>query len=302
MDKEIKSFGNHLAVERGLADNTVISYALDLKQFKNYCQKKGIYNASSINRITVLNYLIDLKKRGLSPATLSRKMASIKMFCRFLVEEGRLEKDPTENMESPGIKKSLPAVLNQEEVAVLLEQPRTGNTAGLRDKAMLELMYATGMRVSELLALDIQHVDCEHGFVRCTGKGSRERIVPVGSVAVKYLVEYLQRGRVKIKNSRYEKALFLNMRGKRLTRQGFWKLLKKYARKAGITTEITPHTLRHSFATHLLENGADLRAVQEMLGHADISTTQIYTHLTSTRLLDQFQKHHPRAKIKEGSI
>ncbi|MCG8401741.1 MAG: site-specific tyrosine recombinase XerD [Firmicutes bacterium] len=295
MDKHIMEFVNYLAVERSLARNTVISYALDLKQFKNFCANRRVSDIKTVDRTVIMNYIAHLQKIGRSPATLSRQMAALKMFFRFLTDEGLLAKEPTENMESPGVKKKLPAVLDQDEIVGLLEQPRTGNTPGLRDKAMLELMYATGMRVSELLSLDIGHVDCAHGYVRCMGKGARERIVPIGAVAVRYTGEYLQRGRAKIKNSRADKALFLNMRGKRLTRQGFWKILKKYARQAGITKEITPHTLRHSFATHLLENGADLRSVQEMLGHADISTTQIYTHLTGTRLREEFKKFHPRA-------
>ena len=295
MDRHIKDFINYLAVERGLADNTVTSYALDLKQFKNFCLQRQIREIKSLNRVIIMNYILDLKKKGRSTATIARQMAALKVFSRYLVDEGWLEQEPTENMESPGVKKKLPAVLDQEDVAKLLEQPRVGNTPGLRDKAMLELMYATGMRVSELLSLDVSHVDCEHGYVRCMGKGSKERIVPVGTMATKYLSEYLRRGRAKIKISANQKALFLNMRGKRLTRQGFWKILKKHARAAGIIIEITPHTLRHSFATHLLENGADLRSVQEMLGHADISTTQIYTHLTDTRLRDEFKKYHPRA-------
>lgn len=295
MDRLINDFINYLAVERGLADNTVVSYALDLKQFHGYCRRQQVVDPGSLGRATVINYLLELKKKGRSPATISRQLAALKVFCRFLVDEGKMDKDPTEDMESPGTKKRLPAVLDQDDVARLLEQPRVGNTPGLRDKAMLELMYATGMRVSELLALDVHHVDCENGFVRCMGKGSRERIIPMGTMAAHYLSEYLRRGRVKIKTGGNQKALFLNMRGRRLTRQGFWKILKKYARQAGITTEITPHTLRHSFATHLLENGADLRSVQEMLGHADISTTQIYTHLIGTRLRDEFKKYHPRA-------
>ncbi len=295
MDRHIKNFINYLAVERGLAANTVISYALDLKQFKIFCLRRQIRDINSLDRVIIMNYILDLKKKGRSTATIARQMAALKVFSRYLVDEGWLEKEPTENMESPGVKKKLPAVLDQEEVARLMEQPRVGNTPGLRDKAMLELMYATGMRVSELLSLDVNHVDCEHGFVRCMGKGSKERIVPVGTIAAKFLSEYLRRGRAKIKTSSNQKALFLNMRGKRLTRQGFWKILKKHARAAGIAIEITPHTLRHSFATHLLENGADLRSVQEMLGHADISTTQIYTHLTDTRLRDEFKKYHPRA-------
>lgn len=295
MDRHMKDFISYLAVERGLAVNTVTSYALDLKQFKNFCLQRQIKDIKNLDRAIITNYILDLKKKGRSNATIARQMAALKLFSRYLVDEGWLEGEPTENMESPGVKKKLPAVLDQDQVARLLEQPRVGNTPGLRDKAMLELMYATGMRVSELLSLDINHVDCEHGYVRCMGKGSKERIVPVGTMAATYLSEYLRRGRAKIKISSNQKALFLNMRGKRLTRQGFWKILKKHARAAGIDIEITPHTLRHSFATHLLENGADLRSVQEMLGHADITTTQIYTHLTDTRLRDEFKKYHPRA-------
>lgn len=219
----------------------------------------------------------------------------MKIFCRFLVDEQVLGSDPMANLESPGPPKKLPGVLTQEEIERLLEQPRVGNTAGLRDKAMLELMYATGMRVSELLALDVDQVDYERGYVRCLGKGAKERIIPVGTVARNFLMEYLRRGRAKITANHKEQALFLNMRGKRLTRQGFWKIVKKYAMEAGIAKTITPHTLRHSFATHLLENGADLRALQEMLGHADITTTQIYTHLTRTKLREIYNKHHPRA-------
>lgn len=295
MEKYILNFLNYLTVERGLAENTIISYALDLKQFMAFCANRKVLQCSQIDRNIILTYLLELKKRGLSAATISRHMAALKVFCRFLLDEQVLPGDPTANLESPVIRKKLPGVLSQAEVEKLLEQPRALSPAGLRDKAMLELMYATGMRVSELLSLDREHVDCERGFVRCLGKGARERIIPMGSVARKFVAEYLQRGRAKITSNRQENALFLNMRGKRLTRQGFWKILKKYTLKAGITGDITPHTLRHSFATHLLENGADLRFVQEMLGHADITTTQIYTHLTDTRLREVYKKHHPRA-------
>lgn len=299
MEIEIQNFLYYLAVERGLAENTIASYALDLKQFKVFCGKRKIEKGSQIDRNAILNYLLELKKTGRSSATISRHMAALKVFCRFLVDEQVLNNDPTANLESPGIKKKLPSVLGQEEVEKLLEQPHTGKTAGLRDKAMLELMYATGMRVSELLSLDTEHVDYERGFVRCMGKGSKERIIPMGRLAQKYLNTYLISGRAKINMLREEKALFLNMRGKRLTRQGFWKIIKKYAKKAGIIKIITPHTLRHSFATHLLENGADLRSVQEMLGHSDITTTQIYTHLTETGLRETYKKYHPRSGNKK---
>ncbi len=295
MDKQITAFLDYLSVERGLAQNTISSYALDLKQFKAFCRQLGVTDGGRIDRSLVIRYLVDLKNKGRAPATISRQMATIKVFCRFLVDEGVLSKDPTANLESPGVKTKLPDVLGQEETIKLLEQPRTGNTAGLRDRAMLELMYATGMRVSELLALNVDNVDWQQGYVRCRGKGAKERIIPIGSVAKHYLAEYLARARAKIMAGKGEKALFLNMRGRRLTRQGFWKIIKKYAREAGIKKEITPHTLRHSFATHLLENGADLRSVQEMLGHADITTTQIYTHLTSAKLRETYDKCHPRA-------
>ncbi|WP_347487526.1 site-specific tyrosine recombinase XerD [Desulfoscipio sp. XC116] len=295
MEKYIRYFLNYLALERGLAQNTITSYALDLKQFKSFCMRRQVMAAGQIDRVLVLNYLLELKKSGRLPATVSRHMAALRVFCRFLVDEQVLGIDPMANLESPGLQKKLPGVLAQEEVEKLLAQPRVGNPAGLRDKAMLELMYATGMRVSELLALDLEQVDYERGFVRCLGKGAKERIIPVGTVARNFLTEYLRRGRAKITANKGENALFLNMRGKRLTRQGFWKIIKKYALAAGIDKTITPHTLRHSFATHLLENGADLRALQEMLGHADIATTQIYTHLTDTRLRDIYNKHHPRA-------
>ncbi len=295
MEYKIQQFLTYLTVERGLAQNTIISYALDLKQFKAFCNRRQLMQAGRMDRNLVLKYLLELKKTGRSPATISRHMATLKTFCRFLVDEQVLSSDPMANLESPGLKKKLPGVLAQEEVEKLLEQPRVGNTAGLRDKAMLELMYATGMRVSELLALDLDQVDGEYGYVRCLGKGAKERIIPVGAVARNFLTEYLYRGRTKISPGKRENALFLNLRGKRLTRQGFWKIIKKYALAAGITKTITPHTLRHSFATHLLENGADLRALQEMLGHADIATTQIYTHLTQTKLREVYNKHHPRA-------
>ena len=294
MELQISIFLDYLAVERGLAKNTVESYRFDLKQIKAFCAKRQVLEPGQIDRVLVLNYLLELKKLGRSAATIARHMAALKVFCRFLLDEGLLVKDPTANLESPGSGKKLPGVLGQSEMELLLEQPRVGNPAGLRDKAMLELMYATGMRVSELLALDVEHVDLESGYVRCTGKGSKERIIPVGLIAKNFLIEYLRRGRAKITTNRAESALFLNMRGQRLSRQGFWKIIKKHARKAGLM-EITPHTLRHSFATHLLENGADLRSVQEMLGHADITTTQIYTHLTDTRLREAFNKSHPRA-------
>ncbi|WP_418792405.1 site-specific tyrosine recombinase XerD [Phosphitispora sp. TUW77] len=295
MKSLVKEFINYLAVERGLADNTLDSYNRDLKQFMTFLENEKVDNVQKATRNVIMSYLLFLQKRGRATATVSRHLAALKSFYHFLLREKYIEKDPTANLESPKLEKKLPRILSVNEVENLLSQPRGIDPGGLRDKAMLELLYATGIRVSELISLDINHINLDMGYIRCFGKGSKERIVPVGSLARKCVDEYLQRGRTKIIKTRTEKALFVNHHGRRLTRQGFWKIIKKYAIRAGISKEITPHTLRHSFATHLLENGADLRSVQEMLGHADITTTQIYTHLTKGRLREVYVKSHPRA-------
>ena len=219
----------------------------------------------------------------------------MRAFYGFLLRDGLIDNDPTTNLESPKIEKRLPKVLSVGEVELLLDGPDMGTVAGIRDKAMLELLYATGIRVSELVSLNQSDVNLNMGFLKCYGKGSKERIIPLGSVSLKAVSEYVMRSRVKLLRQPEEESLFLNHHGQRLSRQGFWKIIKKYAITASIDKEITPHTLRHSFATHLLENGADLRSVQEMLGHADISTTQIYTHLTKSRLKEVYAKAHPRA-------
>ncbi|MFZ5644097.1 MAG: site-specific tyrosine recombinase XerD [Bacillota bacterium] len=295
MDREIKDFLNFLAIERGLAKNTVISYRSDLIFFMQCCKDKKIDPLGGNGRNAISLYLLQMKKDGMSPATISRRIASIKSLYKFLLNEGRIEKDPTENIESPRKHQRLPRVLTADEVDRLLGQPRIGTPAGLRDKAMLELLYATGIRVTELVSLQRGDINLEEGYIRCMGKGSKERIIPIGEVSAHFVEAYIQRARVKLLGEANSKSLFLNKNGGSLTRQGFWKIIKKYAAKSNIKKEITPHTLRHSFATHLLENGADLRAVQELLGHADISTTQIYTHLTRTRLKEVHQKNHPRA-------
>ncbi len=295
MKSLVKEFINYLAVERGLADNTLDSYNRDLKQFMVFLENEKVENVQKATRNVIMSYLLFLQKRGRATATVSRHLAALKSFYHFLLREKYIEKDPTANLESPKLEKKLPRILTVNEVENLLSQPRGNEPAGLRDKAMLELLYATGIRVSELISLDINHINLDMGYIRCFGKGSKERIVPVGSLARKCVHEYLQKGRPKLIKNRSEKALFVNQHGRRLTRQGFWKIIKKYATRAGIAKDITPHTLRHSFATHLLENGADLRSVQEMLGHADITTTQIYTHLTKGRLREVYAKSHPRA-------
>lgn len=290
----IDEFIHYLAVERGLAENTLESYRRDLTQFARHLQGTEVH-FPRVPRGAIMGYLLALQKQGKAPATISRHLAAIKSFYHFLFREGILDSDPTANLESPKLEKRLPRVLSVAEVDRLLRQPDTVKPRGLRDKAMLELLYATGIRVSELVALNIDQVNLDVGYVRCLGKGSKERIIPLGSLAAESVGAYLRQARVKLNPGPGETALFLNHHGRRMTRQGFWKIIKHYARLAGIQKKLAPHTLRHSFATHLLENGADLRSVQEMLGHADITTTQIYTHLTRGHLTEVYRKSHPRA-------
>lgn len=292
----IDGFIHYLAIEKGLSDNTLHSYQLDLKSFSHFLKKRSIKQITDINRHHITAYLLFLRQEGKAAATMARHMAAIKSFFHFLLQEKIVAQDPTCNLETPRLPKNMPRVLSREQVDLLLEQPQIGNPPGMRDKAMLELIYATGLRVSELINLNIQDVNLELGYLRCIGKGSKERIVPVGSLAQDAIREYLDRSRLKLLKKNKDDALFLNQRGNRITRQGFWKILKQYVKQAGINTVITPHTLRHSVATHMLENGADLRTVQELLGHEDITTTQIYTHLTNSHLKEVYDSCHPRAK------
>ncbi|MDD4237811.1 MAG: site-specific tyrosine recombinase XerD [Desulfotomaculaceae bacterium] len=295
MEKFLEEFIYHLSVERGLAANTLASYSTDLKGYIAYCRQYGLITMEQAGKDAIMSHLFQLQLKGRSPATISRHLAAIKSYYRFALNEGVVSKDPAQDLESPKPAQRLPRVLTIEEVDLLLSQPLIGEPAGLRDKAMLELLYATGLRVSELVSLDITSLNLENGFIRFFGKGAKERMVPLGDVAAHFLREYLGRSRCKLEQSGNISALFVNHRGQRLTRQGFWKIIKKYALKAKINTVITPHTMRHSFATHLLENGADIRSVQEMLGHTDISTTQIYTHLTKKRVKEVYNRSHPRA-------
>jgi integrase/recombinase XerD len=295
MDKLIERFVHYLAVERGLALNTLESYQRDLLAYASFLKRNSITDLNQTRRANIIAFLAELQRKGRATATISRNLASMRAFYGFLLRDGLIDNDPTANLESPKIEKRLPKVLSVSEVEALLESPDMGNVAGIRDKAMLELLYATGIRVSELVSLNLSDVNLNMGFLKCYGKGSKERIIPLGSVSLKAVSEYVMRSRVKLMRQPEEESLFLNHHGQRLSRQGFWKIIKKYATTASIDKEITPHTLRHSFATHLLENGADLRSVQEMLGHADISTTQIYTHLTKSRLKEVYAKTHPRA-------
>jgi integrase/recombinase XerD len=295
MDDHLQSFIHYVTVEKGLSKNTLDSYKRDLTQFLRFLMKDGFPRIEETNRQHVISYLKGLKEEGKATATLSRSMASIRAFYQFLVRERRMDVDPTIHLETPKIERRLPKVLSINEVDSLLQAPTQSTPFGQRDKAMLELLYATGIRVSELISLSLEDVHLHMGFVKCMGKGSKERIIPLGQVAVDSIETYLTIGRGRLAKKKRVDALFLNHHGNSLTRQGFWKIIKKYAQETGIKKDITPHTLRHSFATHLLENGADLRSVQEMLGHADISTTQIYTHVTKTRLRDVYAKAHPRA-------
>jgi integrase/recombinase XerD len=296
MQDLIGEFINYLSVERGLAPNTLESYGRDLRQYSAFLRSKGnLVSLRDASRANIISYLLQMEKQGRSPATIARRLAALKSFYQFLVRERIVDRDPTANLESPKLDRRLPKVLTVREVETLLRQPKVTTANGLRDKAMLEVLYATGMRVSELVSLTLADVNLELGHVRCLGKGSKERIVPLGSIACNAVADYLARGRPKLVKDHGERSLFVNHHGRRMTRQGFWKILKKYAAQAGIKKSITPHTLRHSFATHLLENGADVRAVQEMLGHADISTTQVYSHINRKRLREQYRNSHPRA-------
>ncbi|WP_258359192.1 site-specific tyrosine recombinase XerD [Moorella sulfitireducens (nom. illeg.)] len=295
MRELVDEFLYYLVVERGLAENTLASYNSDLQQFLQYLENSRVKSVREVNHGLLVAYLMKMQREGRSPATISQHLAALKSFYHFLLRERLVESDPTVNLESPRQVKKLPRVLTVEEIERLLSQPRPDTPAGLRDKAMLELLYATGLRVSELVALNVDQVNLEGEFVRCLGKGSRERVVPMGQVACFHVRTYLENGRGKLIKRKTETALFVNQHGRRLSRQGCWKILKGYAKAANLKKEITPHTLRHSFATHLLENGADLRSVQELLGHADIGTTQIYTHLTRKKIREIYDRTHPRA-------
>lgn len=292
----IDEYIHYNIVERGLSDNTIQSYRRDLKQYIHYLiEVEKVTDIDEVTRSLILNYLYSLKDEGRADTTIARTIASIRSFHQFLLREKLADKDPSVHIETPKAAKRLPKVLSMNEVEALLDAPNGSTAFDLRNKAMLELLYATGIRVSELCSLELQDLHLTMGFIRCVGKGNKERIIPLGTIAKEAIERYLEAGRPELLKKKPHKEVFVNHHGNPLSRQGFWKILKQLANKAGIDKPLTPHTLRHSFATHLLENGADLRAVQEMLGHADISTTQIYTHVTKTRLRDVYAKHHPRA-------
>lgn len=295
MDSALEAFMQYITVERALSVNTLQSYQRDLTAYLNFVEHLGILDLQQTDRTTIVLYMQELRRKGRATATISRNLASIRAFYSFLARERWLKVDPALHLETPKMERRLPVVLGTEEVDRLLGSPDRSNPAGMRDRAMLELLYATGIRVSELVSLNVTDVNLSAAFLQCFGKGAKERIIPLGKMARQAVEAYLANARQGILRDPREPALFVNHLGDRLTRQGFWKIIKKYAQAAGIVSHLTPHTLRHSFATHLLDNGADLRAVQEMLGHSDISTTQIYTHVSRTRLQDVYAKSHPRA-------
>jgi len=292
----VSEYINHLIIERGLAKNTIEAYQRDLTQYADYLKQKHL-SLLEVNAAYVVGFLTELgKKHAEKPATIARKTAAIRGLYQYLAVEGYINENPCDVLTVGKVEYSLPEVLTVAEVDRLLSAPDIHKKTGYRDWAMLEVLYATGLRVSELVGLNIGDID-PLGFVRCIGKGNKERIVPIGSKALMAVDLYLKKERPQLVKDHTEKALFVNARGKRITRQGFWKLLKQYGKACGITKTLTPHTLRHSFATHLLAHGADLRSVQQMLGHVDISTTQIYTHLTREHLRTVYQDTHPRAKL-----
>ena len=298
MKQQIDAYLNHLAVERGFSGNTIMAYRNDLYSLLKDLEPKNLSDWKSVTTDHLLEFVLLLQEKGYSETTRARKTAAVRSYFAFLVDDRLIENSPAAELSSPKIGRSLPTALSEEEVIRVLEAPMAVDTPeSRRDKAMLELLYATGMRVTELVSLRVNDVNLSGGFVRCIGKGNKERLIPFHEQALDALVFYIEEGRDSFLNGNpKEPALFLNRRGDQLTRQGFWLILKEYARKAGITNPVTPHTLRHSFATHMLRGGASLRQVQEFLGHASIASTQIYTHLTDDHLREQFEEAHPRGK------
>ena len=294
MADHIADYRRYLAEEKQVRSNTLNSYIRDLNQFKTWLAGAGISDWKKVKKETISGYLQYMDSSGKSPATVTRSAASIRSFYQFMAQSGRVKNDPAKTVSGRKVQRKYPEVLTDREVELFLEQPKCVDEKGFRDHAMLELLYATGIRVSELIGLNVEDVNLTVGFIRCAGNG-KERVIPLYAAAVKALREYMTVIRPRILEDEAERALFVNMNGSRMTRQGFWKIIKHYQEKAEITKDITPHMLRHSFAVHLLENGADLRSIQEMLGHADISSTQIYTHVAQKQLKDVYQKAHPRA-------
>jgi integrase/recombinase XerD len=298
----IEKFINYLRVEKGFSNNTELAYKNDLSQLASFVEAEAAKQGkepswADFNRQEMLSYLLNLQEKRYAETTRARKVAAARSFFKFLAAEGVIKDDPTQHMESLNVGRSLPKPISVSQAMLLLEQPAKRSTPeAKRDSAMLELLYASGMRVSELVSLNLEHINTVDNEVRCVGKGNKERLIPIAPRAAATVEEYIKEARPRLVRRDTEKALFLNRRGDRLTRQGFWQILKEYAKAAGLEAQVTPHTLRHSFATHMLNRGGDLRTVQELLGHANISTTQVYTHLTTEHVRRAYEKSHPRAK------
>jgi integrase/recombinase XerD len=294
MESQVRTYLNYLRIEKGLSENTIHAYRRDMKKFTSFVGKREI-KLHQVTRADVVDFLSTLYRKGLDSRSVARHLATIRHFFRFLLVEGDLTEDPAANIESPKFRQSLPDFLSIEEVDRLLAQPDVTDARGLRDKAMIELMYSTGLRVTELCGLRLADVQMDAGCLRCIGKGNKERQVPIGRRALTVVEEYLRTSRPRILGEASSQYVFVNRNGNKVDRIIFWKILSEYGRKAQLRKNLTPHMLRHSFATHLLDHGADLRSVQMMLGHADISTTQIYTHVVEERLKQVYKAHHPRA-------
>ena len=293
MEKQLKLFFEFLENDKKVSNNTLQSYKRDLKQFKRFLEDCEVpYNR--VDEDVMKEYIEDLEKMGKKPSTISRCIASIRSFFQYVLRKGKVKKDPTKSIQSPKIEKRIPSVLTSREVELLLEQPKDIDLKGIRDKAMLEFAYATGMRVTEIISLDIEDVNFEQGYVNCQ-KANKQRTIPLGKMSLKALKEYVDEARNILIKDEEEQALFVNINGQRLTRQGFWKIIKYYKEQAHITKDITPHVLRHSFATHLLQNGADLKSIQTMLGHSDISSTQVYMQFQDESIKNIYKHAHPRA-------
>ncbi len=295
MKEFIDSFFTHLVVEKGLSKNTIESYRRDIKNFNNFLLNKKIDSPNDIKYNNILEFISSLTDKGYKSASVARTIVSIKQFFKYLQIEEIIKDNPISIVKTPKVKKSLPVVLSEKDVDTLLDLPEDGTPGRTRDLAMLELLYATGIRVSELINLELNDLNFEMGFIIVQGKGSKERIVPIGEKSKQKIMDYLSNSRDFMIKNKISSYLFITKRGTKMTRQGFWKLIKRNALNCGIKTNITPHTLRHSFATHLLKRGADLRSIQFMLGHSDISSTQIYTHLDKEGLKEVFKKFHPRS-------
>jgi len=294
MHELIDAFLDYLSVERALAKNTILAYRADLNLYLDFIKQRGIEILSKSTKHEIVEFMLAQKSTGISPTSISRRLAAIRMFHRFLARERVLKSDPTTLIDSPKLWKKIPDTLSLNEVEALISQPDSRDLQGARDRAILETLYATGMRVSELSTLKINNVNLDIGFLRCTGKGNKERIIPLGKKAIHTINRYLEFSRPHFLKQKTSEFLFIGRSGVKLSRQSVWKLIKRYAKEAKIKKSIKVHTLRHSFATHLLERGADLRSVQEMLGHANISTTQIYTHIDKDRLKTVHKMFHPR--------